>query len=70
MVRAGANSLFEDNAEYGLGMFLGVKQSRERVEDMVKAMLEGELPEDLKAALTDWWSMSTTAKAPVSVPKR
>ena len=49
-----ANSLFEDNAEYGLGMFLGVKQSRERVEDMVKAMLEGELPEDLKAALTDW----------------
>lgn len=35
-------------------MFLGVKQSRERVEDMVKAMLEGELPEDLKAALTDW----------------
>ena len=49
-----ANSLFEDNAEYGLGMFLGVKQSRERVEDMVKAMLEVELPEDLKAALTDW----------------
>ena len=49
-----ANSLFEDNAEYGLGMFLGVKQSRERVEDMVKAMLEGELPEDLKAALIDW----------------
>ena len=49
-----ANSLFEDNAEYGLGMFLGVKQSRERVEDMVKAMLEGELPKDLKAALTDW----------------
>ena len=49
-----ANSLFEDNAEYGLGMFLGVKQSRERVENMVKAMLEGELPEDLKAALTDW----------------
>ena len=49
-----ANSLFEDNAEYGLGMFLGVKQSRERVEDMVKAMLEGELPEDLKTALTDW----------------
>lgn len=49
-----ANSLFEDNAEYGLGMFLGVKQSRERVEDMVKAMLDGELPEDLKAALTDW----------------
>lgn len=49
-----ANSLFEDNAEYGLGMFLGVKQSRERVAEKVKAMLAGELPEDLKAALADW----------------
>lgn len=49
-----ANSLFEDNAEYGLGMFLGVKQSRERVAEKVKAMLAGELPEDLKAALTNW----------------
>ena len=49
-----ANSLFEDNAEYGLGMFLGVKQSRERVAEKVKAMLAGELPEDLQAALADW----------------
>lgn len=49
-----ANSLFEDNAEYGLGMFLGVKQSRERVEEMVKALLTDELPEDLKTVLNDW----------------
>lgn len=49
-----ANSLFEDNAEYGLGMFLGVKQSRERVEEMVKALLADELPEDLKTVLSDW----------------
>ena len=28
---AWANSLFEDNAEYGLGMFLGVKAIRERI---------------------------------------
>ncbi len=49
-----ANSLFEDNAEYGLGMFLGVKQSRERVEEKVKALLENELPEDLRAAATAW----------------
>ncbi len=49
-----ANSLFEDNAEYGLGMYLGVKQSRERVADMVRAMPLDQAPEDLRQALTDW----------------
>ena len=49
-----ANSLFEDNAEYGLGMFLGVKQSRDRVADLAKEMLAGELPEDLRTALQAW----------------
>ena len=49
-----ANSLFEDNAEYGLGMYLGVKQSRERVAEMVKAALAAEIPADLKAAMQDW----------------
>lgn len=49
-----ANSLFEDNAEYGLGMYLGVKQSRERVAEMVKAMPIENAPADLAAALTDW----------------
>lgn len=49
-----ANSLFEDNAEYGLGMYLGVKQSRERVADMVRAMPVEQAPEDLRKALTDW----------------
>ena len=28
---AWANSLFEDNAEYGFGMFMGVKTIRERI---------------------------------------
>ncbi|MBR5857843.1 MAG: pyruvate:ferredoxin (flavodoxin) oxidoreductase, partial [Phascolarctobacterium sp.] len=49
-----ANSLFEDNAEYGLGMFLGVKQSRERVAEMVKEILAAEIPADLKEALKAW----------------
>ena len=32
---AWANSLFEDNAEYGYGMYLGVKQIRDKLtEDM------------------------------------
>ena len=49
-----ANSLFEDNAEYGLGMFVGVKQAREQAAAQARALLAGELPEDLRAALQDW----------------
>lgn len=49
-----ANSLFEDNAEYGLGMYLGVKQSRERAAQMAREMLAGDIPEDLASALKAW----------------
>ncbi|MEY7998833.1 pyruvate:ferredoxin (flavodoxin) oxidoreductase [Clostridium sp. Mt-5] len=49
-----ANSLFEDNAEYGLGMFLGVKQTRERLELSIKEALKGNLSGELKAAFEDW----------------
>ena len=34
---AWCNSLFEDNAEFGLGMYLGQKQRREGLRDTVKA---------------------------------
>ncbi len=51
---AWANSLFEDNAEFGLGMFLGVKAIRERIADNMTKALETELSEDAKAVLQDW----------------
>ena len=51
---AWANSLFEDNAEYGYGMFLGVKQSRQRLAVDIKAALELPLSSELKAACEDW----------------
>ncbi|WP_066676983.1 pyruvate:ferredoxin (flavodoxin) oxidoreductase [Clostridium septicum] len=51
---AWANSLFEDNAEFGLGMFLGVEAIRERIASNMKAMLETEVSEDVKAVLNDW----------------
>ena len=35
-----ANSLFEDNAEYGLGMFLGVEKIREGLKMKLERMLE------------------------------
>lgn len=49
-----ANSLFEDNAEYGLGMYLGVKHTRERVADRVKEALNLPVSESLKAAMQNW----------------
>lgn len=49
-----ANSLFEDNAEYGLGMYLGVKHTRERVADRVKEALTLPVSEELKAAMQNW----------------
>lgn len=49
-----ANSLFEDNAEYGFGMLLATKQMREKIEDSVNALLAMSIPADLKAALEGW----------------
>ena len=51
-----ANSLFEDNAEYGLGMHLGVKQIRDRVTGYVKDLSErADLPAGLRESLDDWF---------------
>ena len=50
---AWCNSLFEDNAEFGLGMYLGQKQRREAVRDIVSAAAE-KAPADLKAAMEKW----------------
>ena len=49
-----ANSLFEDNAEYGLGMFLGVEQSRNRVKDLIAEALKEGVGAELQAAMEDW----------------
>jgi len=52
---AWANSLFEDNAEFGFGMFLGTKAVREAVAtDAAAAIVAGEGSDELRAALADW----------------
>ena len=51
---AWANSLFEDNAEYGLGMYIGVAQNRAKVADIIKEALTKNIPADLKAAMEAW----------------
>jgi len=49
-----ANSLFEDNAEFGFGMYLGVKQLREKLADLVNELLAQNVDEKVKAALSQW----------------
>ena len=52
---AWANSLFEDNAEYGLGMFLGTKAVRETLSSKItQALEEGLGSDELKATFADW----------------
>jgi len=51
---AWANSLFEDNAEYGFGMYLAVKQIRERLSNMAREALELNISDSVKDALKAW----------------
>ncbi|OOB76007.1 pyruvate-flavodoxin oxidoreductase [Clostridium haemolyticum] len=50
---AWANSLFEDNAEYGLGMSLGVSTIRTNMENVAKEAMEN-VSAELKDALQEW----------------
>ncbi len=49
-----ANSLFEDNAEFGFGMQTAVKQLRNRLADLMGQALEKPLPVELREAFELW----------------
>ncbi len=51
---AWANSLFEDNAEYGYGMAMGVNKMRERIVQRMDVAMKGTMQADLKAACQEW----------------
>jgi pyruvate-ferredoxin/flavodoxin oxidoreductase len=57
-----ANSLFEDNAEYGFGMALGVKQMRTNIEGLMKRGLESGLSSEIKEAFTEWLAVKDDAE--------
>ncbi|WP_040214347.1 pyruvate:ferredoxin (flavodoxin) oxidoreductase [Clostridium polynesiense] len=48
------NSLFEDNAEYGYGMYLAVKQMREGIKLSAEEALKTPIKEEIKTALEEW----------------
>ncbi|HHW99002.1 MAG TPA: pyruvate:ferredoxin (flavodoxin) oxidoreductase [Firmicutes bacterium] len=60
---AWANSLFEDNAEFGFGMSLAVQQKRDRIADLATRLLDAPVNSDLRAALDSWLAGKDDADA-------
>jgi pyruvate-ferredoxin/flavodoxin oxidoreductase len=53
---AWANSLFEDNAEFGLGMHVATEKLRDKIQQKMEAAIAGEnyFTPEAKAAMTEW----------------
>lgn len=51
---AWANSLFEDNAEFGFGLMLGSNQMRERIARLMTEALQNGLSPEMKEAFEEW----------------
>jgi len=61
---AWANSLFEDNAEYGLGLSVGSTKLRDRIELRMKtALADGTVGGDTKTAFEEWLKGKNNAEA-------
>ena len=61
---AWANSLFEDNAEYGLGLALGASKLRERLDlRMNEAIKNGSVSNETKSAFEEWLKEKNNAEA-------
>ncbi|MBN2893645.1 MAG: pyruvate:ferredoxin (flavodoxin) oxidoreductase [Bacteroidales bacterium] len=51
---AWANSLFEDNAEYGFGMAVGTNRLRGRIADRMEKIIANGYSDEMKAAAKEW----------------
>lgn len=60
---AWANSLFEDNAEYGYGMAVAVKVMRERLKNVMSELIEMDIDAEAKSAFEQWISSMEDAEA-------
>ena len=67
---AWANSLFEDNAEYGFGLMLGATRIRQRIERLMKENIDGGLAPDTVAAFNEWIAEKNNAKASRSASEK
>jgi pyruvate-ferredoxin/flavodoxin oxidoreductase len=60
---AWANSLFEDNAEFGLGMYFGVKQIQNKIQELCEALMTKNVDDAVKAACQKWIDSRTDGEA-------
>ena len=68
---AWANSLFEDNAEFGLGMHIGNEKIRENLASLVNEALECEkCSDELKTVLKEWLEVRHLAAKSAEVAPR
>ena len=67
---AWANSLFEDNAEYGFGMSEGVSASRDRIKSIMTVAIEAGVSESEKAVFNEWIEGRDNAAASEAATKK
>lgn len=60
---AWANSLFEDNAEYGYGMYLAVKKQRNTIKERLEKLIACDCEESVKAKALKWIETMDDAEA-------
>ena len=66
---AWGNSLFEDNAEYGLGMFIAQDTLRHRAQGQLKAIAEKTENADVKAKIDTYFETANDGKANAAATK-
>ena len=67
---AWANSLFEDNAEHGLGMYLGQKAVRESLAAQLHELAEVTTSDEKKAAIEEYFATYEDGKANMEATKK
>ena len=65
-----ANSLFEDNAEFGYGMFLGVKQMRNKIAETMEQLVSMEICDEAREAFTNWLETKEDSEASVKASQK
>ncbi len=60
---AWANSLFEDNAEYGYGMAMAVSQIKNKIEKLMKDFIELNVNDEINEVFNEWLEGKDDAKA-------
>ena len=65
-----ANSLFEDNAEFGYGMMLAVKQIRNKIAENMQTLLTMDICESAKEAFNAWLEVRNDGEASKAASQR